>query len=57
MGKLSPWAALPLLSLPLAVNLVRKVHTVTGPALNPVLGGTGQLLLVFSLLFSLGLVL
>jgi 1,4-dihydroxy-2-naphthoate octaprenyltransferase len=57
MGKLSLWALLPLLSLPLAVSLVRKVHTVQGPALNPVLGGTGKLLLVFSLLFSLGLVL
>lgn len=57
MGKLSLWALLPLLSLPMAVSLIRKVHTVQGPALNPVLGGTGKLLLVFSLLFSLGLVL
>lgn len=57
MGKLTLWALLPLLSLPLAVSLIRKVHTVQGPALNPVLGGTGKLLLVFSLLFSLGLVL
>ena len=57
LGKLSLWGLLPLLSLPLAINLVRKVHTVSGPALNPVLGGTGQLLLVYGLLFSLGLVL
>jgi len=57
LGKVSPWSALTLLSLPLAVKLIRKVNTVEGPALNAVLGGTGQLLLVFSLLFSLGLVL
>lgn len=57
MGKLSWPALLPLLSLPLAVKLVRKVYTTEGPALNAVLGGTGQLLLVFSLLFSLGMLL
>lgn len=57
LGKLSWWGLLTLLSLPLAVSLIRQVHTVTGPALNPVLGRTGQLLMVYALLFSLGLVL
>ena len=44
------------LSLPLAIKLVRQVHTLEGRPLNAVLAGTGQLLLVFSLLFALGLV-
>lgn len=57
LGHLSWGAALTLLSLPMAVGLVRKVHTVQGPALNAVLGGTGKLLLVFSLLLSVGILL
>ncbi len=56
-GSLSWGAALPLLTLPMAVPLVRKVFTVQGPALNAVLAGTGQLLLAFSVLLAVGLLL
>lgn len=48
---------LPLLTLPLARRLVRAVATETGRALNARLAGTAQLLLLFGVLFSLGLVL
>lgn len=52
-------ARLPLLltlgSLPLAVPLVRTIYTVTdGPRLNAALGGTGRLLALFAILYSLG---
>lgn len=43
------------LSLPLAVRLIRAVYAQTGKALNPVLGGTGQLELVYGVLLALGL--
>ena len=49
---------LPWLSTPLAVLLVRRVHGgVAGRDLNPVLGQTGMLLLLFGALFAAGLVL
>ena len=49
-----PWSALlPWLSLPLAYVTVRIVFTQTGAALNRALGNTGQLALLFSLLFLL----
>ncbi len=52
-------ARLPLLlalgSLPIAVPLVRTIYTVTdGPRLNAALGGTGRLLALFAILYSLG---
>uniref|UniRef100_A0A7C1K0E3 1,4-dihydroxy-2-naphthoate octaprenyltransferase n=1 Tax=Thermomicrobium roseum TaxID=500 RepID=A0A7C1K0E3_THERO len=47
---------LPLLTLPLAVKLVRIVLGGTsGPALNSVLRRTGQLQLIFAVLFAMGL--
>lgn len=49
------WVLLPLATAPLAAVLVRKVATLEGRALNPVLGQTAMLLLVFSTLFALGL--
>jgi 1,4-dihydroxy-2-naphthoate polyprenyltransferase len=50
------WAALGMLSAPLALRPARAVMTRTdGPALNGALAGTGALLGVFSLLVSLGL--
>jgi 1,4-dihydroxy-2-naphthoate octaprenyltransferase len=55
-GVLPPWIGLSWLSLPLAIPLTRSVYTQHGRALNRVLAGTGQLELVFSLLFALGLV-
>ena len=47
---------LPLLTLPLAVPLLRTVRDFEAPReLNAVLGGTARLALVFGLLFALGL--
>ncbi|MFN8161278.1 MAG: 1,4-dihydroxy-2-naphthoate polyprenyltransferase [Solirubrobacterales bacterium] len=51
------WAALGLLSAPLAVRPARAVlHRTDGPALNGALAGTGALLGAFSLLVTAGLV-
>lgn len=52
----SPWLLLPMLSLPLAVMLVRSILTQDGAALNGTLAGTARLSLIFSLLLALGLV-
>ena len=55
-GTLTPLALLPLVTLPLAVPLVRLVATETaGPPLNRALKGTGRLHLLFGLLFAVGL--
>ena len=48
-GWLLPW-----LSLPLAVNEVRAIYAKDGAALNPHLGGTAKLGLIFGLLLALG---
>jgi 1,4-dihydroxy-2-naphthoate octaprenyltransferase len=48
---------LPLLTLPLARKLMLAVRSETGRALNPRLAGTAKLLLLFGLLFALGVVL
>ena len=54
----SAWLLLPMFSLPLAVSQIRTVQTGTeGPVLNRALAGTANLALVFSLLFSIGLIL
>ena len=51
----SPWVMLPLLTLPLALRLLRVVTQMTdGPALNQALAGTAQLTLLFSVLLALG---
>jgi len=53
--ELSAWVLLPLLTIPLAVPLVRTVNTRTdGASLNGALAHTGRLLAVFSLLLSVG---
>lgn len=56
-GRYSAWSLLPLLSLPLAVDLSRRVRRETGPALNGVLAHTARLLLCFGVLLCLGLTL
>lgn len=56
-GPLGAPALLPLLSAPLALSLARRLARETGRALNPLLGGTARLLLVFGALFALGIVL
>jgi 1,4-dihydroxy-2-naphthoate octaprenyltransferase len=50
----SPWVLLTWLSLPLAISLIRRILADRGAALNRSLAGTGQLELVFGLLFALG---
>lgn len=52
IGTLGAWIA-----LPLAVNAVRGVWTQSGRALNPLLGLTGQVELVFCIGLGLGLIL
>ncbi|MHA2503332.1 MAG: 1,4-dihydroxy-2-naphthoate polyprenyltransferase [Candidatus Kariarchaeaceae archaeon] len=53
----SVFTLLPLLSLPLAVSLIRDLNTLLGPALNKVLGGTARLSLIYAVLFFVGLAL
>ncbi len=49
------WAAAPLVLLPLAIRPLRTMATTTDPArLNPLLGATGRILLLWALLFGLG---
>jgi len=52
----SLWCLLSLLSIPLAIGMVRTLYASEGQALNAVLAGTGKVLTVHGLLFSLGLV-
>lgn len=56
-GALSPWALLPLLTLPLAARLVRQTRHEAGRALNRTLAGSAQLELLFSILFAIGILL
>ncbi|MEO8699488.1 MAG: 1,4-dihydroxy-2-naphthoate polyprenyltransferase [Kofleriaceae bacterium] len=52
------WAALPLVTLPLAGFLARVLGVIhDGPAFNRYLGATAQLMLVHGVLFAVGLVL
>lgn len=55
LGLKGPWVFLPLLSAPLAVPPLKRMLNEQGAALNPALGGTARLQLVFGLLFALGL--
>ena len=57
LGLANFWVMLTWLSLPLAWPLVQIVRFQEGRVLNKVLGGTGRLELVYSLLLALGLVL
>ncbi len=57
LGALPGWWWLAWLSLPVALPLVRRVTTTTGPSLNPLLGETARLLLFFALLLAGGIVL
>ena len=57
-GPLTAWVALPWLTIPLAVKLVRTVASRSdGAALNGALAGTGQMQLLFCVLLSAGLLL
>lgn len=57
LGYAGAWALLPLLTLPLAVPLVRTVFSVQGRPLNRALAGTGRLHMIFGVLLALGLLL
>jgi 1,4-dihydroxy-2-naphthoate octaprenyltransferase len=52
----APWALLPLLTLPIAVRLVRTLATTEGRPLNDCLTATAKLLLLYGVLFAIGLV-
>jgi 1,4-dihydroxy-2-naphthoate octaprenyltransferase len=50
-----PWAALPLVLLPLSVRPIRLLAKTTDPkALNPLLGATGRILVLWAVLFTIG---
>lgn len=53
----APWVVLTWLSLPMLFPLGRLVYTQRGRPLNQALAQTGQLELIFALLFSLGMIL
>ena len=57
LSKVSITALMPLISLPMAIPLSRTVCRKEGRILNKGLAGTAQLALLFSLLFSVGLIL
>ena len=54
-GRAGITALAPLVTLPLALRLVRAVAKERGRALNPLLAGTAKLLFVHGLLFAIGL--
>ncbi|NTW62906.1 MAG: 1,4-dihydroxy-2-naphthoate polyprenyltransferase [Chlorobiaceae bacterium] len=51
----SVWGLLSLLSLPLAVSMIRVLYASEGRALNEVLAGTGKVMTIHGLLFASGL--
>jgi 1,4-dihydroxy-2-naphthoate octaprenyltransferase len=53
----SLWVLLPLLTLPMAVKLIRTIFQVEGRPLNSALAGTGKLHMLFGILFAIGLLL
>jgi 1,4-dihydroxy-2-naphthoate octaprenyltransferase len=57
LGLTSIWALLPLLTLPIAIALIRTVFSVEGRPLNRALAGTGRLHLLFGVLLTIGLLL
>jgi 1,4-dihydroxy-2-naphthoate octaprenyltransferase len=55
LGLTGAWALLPLLTLPIAIRLIRTVFAEQGRPLNRALAGTGRLHLLFGVLFAVGL--
>ena len=53
----SGWIMLPLISIPMAMPIIRVIYMSEGPALNRALAKTANLSLVYSLLLSMGLIL
>ena len=56
MGIIPAWGMLVWLSIPLAWKVARSVLIETGPSLNAALAATGQISLVYSVLFLLGII-
>lgn len=56
-GLAGPFALLPLVTAPLGVRLARTLARTTGPPLNRTLASTAQLLLLYSVLLSAGVML
>lgn len=56
-GRLGAWVLLPLATAPLAIRVFRSVADDRGRALNPTLGRTAQLSVLFGALFAAGIVL
>lgn len=54
-GQAPAWVLLTFVTLPRALRLYREVRTSEGRAMNPLLGKTAQLLLLYSVLLALGL--
>ena len=54
-GQGSAWALIALAAAPVAIPPLRRVLTQDGGALNPALGGTARLQLVFGVLYAVGL--
>ncbi len=55
LGLASPWVLLALLSAPVVVPPLKRVLKAKGAELNPALGGTARVQLVYGVLFSVGL--
>lgn len=53
----SVWMLLPLLTIPLAVPLIRDMYVKEGAALNETLAGTGKLELMYGICYALGYIL
>jgi 1,4-dihydroxy-2-naphthoate octaprenyltransferase len=56
-GRLDLWGLLPLLSLPLAISVARRVLTLHGRPLNAALAATARLVFVHGALFAAGIAL
>jgi 1,4-dihydroxy-2-naphthoate octaprenyltransferase len=56
-GLSEPWPLLAWTTAPLAIHLVRQVWGVEGRGLNPVLGGTARLCLLFAVTLGAGVAL
>ena len=54
-GLSSPWVMLPVATFPLAMRLFGEVRAREGAPLNATLAGTARLLLVFGVLFAIGI--
>jgi len=57
LGRLQLWALLPLLTMPMSLQLNRALRSCVGAAHNPLLKRTAQLLLLFGVLWATGIAL